>query len=270
MDALEVLKAWPAWTRAGAETILASPAWRMPVRVGDARGVMTAGASSEDALVLEVTLDGEPFVLALFDSPCYPDLHLVWSRRSELPREIILALVEKECGEVLTMVENLARRQLGIKGISEAAPQGRTYEVALPTGAFGFAMAFPPEALQTFARLENLDTAHPSIREQTRPARVDYTALMLTEEERAAMKPGDFLLLPDNFPATQVWTVEPPAEGAVHLLSADETEIAFGAFVDDALPPIPPPAGLVLVEGSRTLFPCEDATVGDARAIKLI
>lgn len=269
MDALELLKSWPTWSRAGAETILSSPAWCMPVRVGDARGVMTAGGPADDPLCLDITFDGEPFVLALSDSTLYPDLHLLWSRRAELPPEIVLALVEKECGEVLAMLENLVRRQLGVKGLSASAAEGRAYAVSVPSGSIGFRLAFPPETLQAFARLENLDPAHPSIRELTRPARVDYTALMLTDEERAAMKPGDFLLLPEDFTSTQAWTVEPPAEGAVHLLSADETPIAFGAFADDNLPPIPPPSVLVLAEGDRTLFPCELSSVGEAKAIRI-
>lgn len=271
MDALELLKSWPGWARAGAETILSSPAWRMQVRLGTGHAVMTADGPGEDALCLDITFDGEPFVLALYDSPLYPDLHLLWSRRAELPREIVLALVEKECGEVLAMLENLVRRQLGVKGISESAPAGRSYAVSVPTGgSLVFALDFPPEALQGFARLENLDTNHPSIRELTRPARVDYTSLMLTEEECRTMAAGDFLLLPENFPSTASWTVEPPAEGPVHVVSAAETEISFGAFADDDLPPIPPPSVLVLAEGDRTLFPCELTVLGEAKAIRIL
>lgn len=270
MDALELLKAWPAWSRAGTETILASPAWRMPVQVGVARGVMAVGQVPDDPLCLDITFDGEPFVLALDDSALYPDLHLLWSRRRDLPCEIVLALVEKECGDVLTMLENVVRRQLGVKGLSQSAPAGRAYAVSVPSGSFGFMLDFPPTTLQTFARLENLDPVHPLIRGLTRSARVDYTMLMLTEDERATMKAGDFLLLPENFPATQAWIVESPSEGALHLLSAGETPIAFGAFADDKLPPIPPPSALVLAEGDRTLFSCELTVLGDAKAIRIL
>lgn len=271
MDALELLKTWPSWARAGAETILASPAWRMQVRFGSGHGVMTVGEAFPDALCLDIAFDGEPFVLALSDTSLYPDLHALWTRRADLPREIVLALIEKECGDVLTMLENLVRRQLSITGISEATSvAGRSYAVAVPGGAFGFALAFPPETVQAFARLENLDASHPAIREMTRAARADYAVLMLTEEERQALKPSDLLLLPETFPTKASWIVGAPSEGAVRLLSAAETEISFGAFADDRLPAIPPPDALRLVEGGRTLFAGELTRVGDVAALRLL
>lgn len=271
MDAVELLKNWPTWSHAGAEAILASPAWRLQVRVGNEKGLMTIGGACTDALLLDITFDDAPAVLALADSELYPDLHLLWAKRADLPPEVLLALVEKECGGVLSMLENLVRRQLGVKGLSAAAqPAERVYTVTLGAGAFAFSVALPTETLQTIARLENLDVQHPSIRALTRPACADYTALMLTAEERAALVPGDFLLLPENFPATQAWTLEPPAEGAIHLVSRETTEISFGELADDRLPPIPPPAALNLVEGARTLFPCELSCVGDAPALRII
>ena len=270
MDALELLKSWPDWSRAGAEAILASPAWRLPVRYGTEQGVMTVGGTCADAILLDITLDGEPNLLALADSPLYPDLHLLWSKRADLPREVLLALVEKECGGVLAMLENLVRRQLGVKGLAESAcPSDRVFTVSVGAGACSFGLDLPLPVLQEIARLENLDVRHESIRTLTRPASVDYTALMLTDEERASVAPGVFLLLPENFPATQTWTVDPPAEGSVRLVSRATTEISFAAFADDRLPPVPPPEDLALVIGSVRL-PCELTRVGDARAIRII
>lgn len=268
-DVMELLKGWPTWAHAGAETILASPAWRLPVRYGEASGVMTVGGACDDVLVLDITLDGEPYVLALADSSLYPDLHLLWTQRANLPQEVLLALVEKECGGVLAMVENLVRRQLGVKGIAEAATcPTRAYTVALPDGAFAFAIDFPTATIQAMARLENLDVTHESIRTLTRSAYVSYAVLMLTEEERTALKPGDFILLPENFPATQAWTTEPPEEGTVRVISRENGELTFAALADEALPPIPQPESLALALGA-TRLPCELVKVGTAPAIKI-
>lgn len=282
MDAQNLLKSWPMWSKAGAETILASPAWRLPVRYGEKQGVMTIVPSAEvsadclaaEAIRLEATLDGEPFTLALADTPLYPDLHLLWSKRSDLPPEIVLALVEKECGGVLEMLEKILRRQLGLKGLADSSATtssvARVFRVTLPDGTLDLSLSLPPEVLPQLARLENLDTGHASIRELTRPAYLDYTVLMLTEEERQALAPGSCILLPENFPATQAWAVEPPEEGSIHLVSRATTDISFAAFADDSLPPVPPPESLVLSLGADSRFPCELTRVGDAPAIRIM
>ena len=272
MDGLELLKTWPGWARAGAETVLASPAWRLPVRLdGGEDAVMRFGAAPlADTIDLDITLDDEPHVLSLADSPRYPDLHLLWDRRDGLPPEILLALLEKECGPVFTLLENATRCLLGVKGLASApSADARVLEVEAPSGTFAFALDLPPGVRTSFGCLENLDTSHPSIRELTRPARVDYCSLILTEEERQAMSAGDHLLVPESFAGTQRWTVDAPADEAVHLCSPDFREISFGSFADDALPDIPEPSGFVLVCGDRTLGTCSPSRLGLARTIRI-
>ena len=114
MDALELLKTWPGWANAGAETVLASPAWRLSVRFGEETGVLRLGVEAlSDTIDLDITLDGEPHVLSLADSSLYPDLHVLWGTRAGLPPEILLALVEKECGDLFFMLEKSTRRMVG-------------------------------------------------------------------------------------------------------------------------------------------------------------
>lgn len=271
MDALELLKSWPGWSRAGAETVLASPAWRLPARMGAETAVMRFGAEPlADTVDLDITLDDEPHVLSLADSPRFPDLHLLWGRRAGLPPEVLLALLEKECGDVFALLEGATRCLLGVKGLAAApSPEARVLEVQAASGAFAFALDLPSAVRTSFGRLENLDASHPSIRGLTRPARVDYGALMLTAEERGEMSAGDYVLVPEDFAGTQRWAVDAPADEAVHLCSPGTTEIAFAAFADDALPPVPEPTELALVQGGRTLGSGTLSRLGLARAVRL-
>lgn len=269
MDARELLKTWPGWAKAGAETILASPAWRMSVLLGDEHGVMRFGdAPLADTIDLDIALDDEPHVLSLVDSPRYPDLHLLWRKRDGLPPEVVLALLERECGDVFALLEKSTRRLVRIRGLA-ASPQAsaRVLTVETQTGSVSFAVDLPPEVRTLWGQLDYLDPAHPSIREQTRIARVDYCSLILTEDECRSMTAGDHILIPESFAATQRWVVEDPDDEALHLCSPDTREISFGAFMDESLPPIPDPSTLVLMRRNQVLHSCSLAHLGVARTI---
>ena len=271
MDALELLRTWPGWANAGAETVLASPAWRLSVRVGEESGLLRLdSAPLTDTIDLDISLDGEPYVLSLADTPLYPDLHLLWGSRAGLPQEILLALVERECGNLFFMLENSTRRMFGVKGLASApSATARRMDVTLPAGMLSFALDLPPDIQTLWGRLENLDVSHPDIRAMTRPAHVDYCSLMLTEEERATMAPGDHLLVPESFADTQKWAVVAPSDDAVHLCSPASREISFAEFADDSLPPIPPTQELSLMLKDRTLHSCSPSRLGVARAVRI-
>lgn len=272
MDALELLKTWPGWSNAGAETVLASPAWRLPVRMGETVGRLTLGTDSlTDTIDLDVTLDGEPHVLSLADSPLYPDLHLLWNVRAGLPSEVLLALLERECGPLFSMLEGATRRLFGVKGLASApSPAARRMNLDLPAGTLSFALDLPPEVLTMWGRLENLDVGHSVIRAQTRPARVDYCSLMLTEGERSAMASGDHLLVPETFANTQAWMVDDPADEAVHLCSAEFRDISFAEFAEDSLPPIPESSEYSLMLKGQELRKCRLSHLGCARTVLII
>ena len=271
MDALELLRTWPGWTNAGAETVLASPAWRLSVRVGEESGQLRLGADPlEDTIDLDVTLDGEPHVLSLADSPLYPDLHLLWGTRAGLPPEVLLALVERECGNLFFMLENSTRRMFGVKGLASApSSSARRMDVTLSAGGLSFALDLPPDIRTLWGRLENLDASHPEIRALSRSARVDYCSLMLTDEERASMALGDHLLVPESFADTQKWIVDAPSDDALHLCSPTSREVSFAEFADDSLPSIPDPDTLSLVLGEQTLHACSLSHLGVARTVRI-
>lgn len=272
MDAKELLKAWPGWSNAGAEMVLASPAWRLPVRVGDRTGVLRFGPEAvADTIDLAVTLDDEPHVLSLVDSPCFPDLHLLWAQRAGLPPEVLLALLEKECGAVFSLVETATRRMLGVKGLAEApSPAARRLDATVGDVTVSFALDVPSEVLTEWGRLENLEPAHPAIRALTRPVQAYYLAFDLSDGEIAALAPGDHLLVPDDAAAARQWLEEAPADDRVHACAPDAVEISFGAFADETLPPVPEPDRLVLVHKGSRLAACVPATLGTARTLKLV
>lgn len=272
MDARELLKTWPEWQRAGTETVLASPAWRMPVRVNGTVAAMTTAEPVDDLLVLDVTLDGEAHRLALADTPAYPDLHLLWARRAELPEPLLLALAEKECGGVFGLVESAARRMLAVKGLARESGALRFFSVSVAEDGFVFGLDVTPDLAATLGRLDYIDPAHPAVRASTRPARAVLGRLELSEEELAALAPGSFLLLPEAFGGDARWVPADELETAENLSLAvpGDVELSFGAFADEAFPPIPESAAFELLRGGRVLVRCEAARVGQARALKVV
>ena len=271
MDAVALLKTWPDWEHASLETVLASPAWRMPVRYGETVATLVrAEAVPDDPITLAVTFDGTPAVLALADSALYPDLHLLWSRRAGLPPALVLALVEKECGDLFALLEKATRRQFGVTSLAPTLP-ARSYAFAVEglPAALAFALELPAELLPVFGDLACLDPAHPSIRGATREIRADYGALAVTDDELAALAPGDFLLCSGEPMAR--WLTVPPTDEAAHVLAAAAQTATFAAFADEALPPPSPPSeGLVLVKNGRPYAALAPDRVGEAAAYRVV
>ena len=103
----EILSMLPQWADAAPEALLDSPAWAMPCRLGEDSTVLrTADVRPGDTLNLAVLLDGERHVLSIADSPRFADIHALWPSRADVPEPILLALVEKECGPLLQLVDS--------------------------------------------------------------------------------------------------------------------------------------------------------------------
>jgi len=259
MDALELIKTWPGWAKANAETVFASPAWRMPVAYDGGEAVLRLSAENpSDVLEVSITIDGTPHVLGLTPSPAYPDLSLLWSKRTSLPDALLLALVEKECGPVLQMIEDMSHRQVAVTGLAPASiakPSSCRTFVLSREGVDPIVWTFDVNdafALQC-GRLEFLDTSHPQIRESVRPAVPEYATIMLLAEERGTFKAGDFILLPETMPEPK-WVSDEPDDDALHVRGVTSTEISFAAFADDALPPVPELSGpLEIVRRGRSV-----------------
>lgn len=227
MNTLDLLSALPPFRDWSPANILASPAWTMPCRLGSEEGrLVSEGALlPADPLCLSIRFADTPATLALADSPLFPELHALWQSRADVPAPILLALVEKECGPLLQLLENAAGRQLAIDGLETpaAAAAGATGEGQSPspnpTSAglrpfallrssgeplCSFTLTLPPAVLESFGALRNLDVSHSSIREVALPAVVQIDTPVLSAADLDSLAPGDHLLLPE---------VQAPASG---------------------------------------------------------
>ena len=200
MKPLEILSALPDWSKATPDQLLASPAWTLPCRLGDTPcGLRLDAPRPADTLDILVRLENEEHVLGLVDSPALPDLHAVWSARAEMPEPILLALVEKDCGPLLQLIENATRRQLKVIGLAGAPAEGSpmSARVFSDTGdILSFTLDPSPALTETLGQLRFIDASHPEVRAQTLRAEVAYASFALGAADLAALAPGDALLLP--------------------------------------------------------------------------
>ncbi len=271
MDALELLKNWPGWQTADAETLFDSPAWRLPVTFGDAPGVLTkADEEVSEPLVVVLSFDDEVCELGLFDSPLFPDLHCLWAKRHDLPLEVLLALIEKECGAVFQMLEDVVKKLVAVKGVIVKATMPATLlSCRRPDGSsFVFQMARSRGVIATFGQFENLDLFHPSIRSLVRPARGLYAALSLEAGDTAALGEGDLLLLPED--ETPTWLLSLPEDGILRVCTREEGELAFAEVADEEKPPIPEAEAVAVYRGGRLFARGNVVSLGLGRAVRIV
>lgn len=271
MDALELLKNWPTWRKATAKMLFDSPAWRLAVVYdGEPCELVKRESAPSDLLAVELTFDGEASVLGIGDSPAFPDLHRLWSRRGELPSELLLALVEKECGALLQLLEDATEKLVAVTGVVPVAePQGADLSFALRDGAeVPFSLVLTPAMLARLGRFENLDLEHPSIRGLSRLAQGVYAKLDVNvSKENLAV--GDLLLLPDAAEAESTWLESVPDDGALRVCAPEEGELTFAQMADDSLPPVPDSETVQVLLGSKLFARGNVVPLGRQRAVRL-
>ncbi len=257
MNPLDILSALPPFRDWSPADVLASPAWSMPCRLGSEEGRLVAEGAllPADPLRLAVRFADDPATLALADSPIFPELHALWSSRAEVPAPILLALVEKECGPLLQLLENAAGRQLAVDGLAVGEnADGKAFVLRRATGEelCSFALTLPPAVLESFGALRNLDAAHSSLRELALPAVLQLAAPVLSSADLESLAPGDHLLLPE---------VQAPADGGsgggeptVGLSCPEATLIVSGllAAASEGLAPWADPGTLRIVLADPT------------------
>lgn len=274
-DALELLRDWPVWKKAGAAKVLASPAWRFRVMLADEeRWIVNAAEEGDpDRMWVELAFEDERHVLGISDSEMFPNLHLLWAKRDRLPAEVRMALVEKECGSLLQMLEDLFRKQLSIVGFAEGEGDRKTraFELQGEVGfgdetAIRFAVDLSPAMELELGRVENLDTGHESIRGMVRDAEAEYAEFALPED--ATVSPGDMLLLPDE--SESRWLTDVPADdGAVRVLADRTLSLTFAELVD-GLPPVPESETFKIVRAGETVATAVRSNVGTHPAFKIL
>lgn len=268
MDAQTLIREWPSLARANAETIFRSPAWRMSVKFAGTEQVLKVPAGSTpgaDELVLAVTIGEERHLLGIDDTELFPDLHALWSRRAELDSNLVLALVERECGPLFELVEAVTRREFAVIGLAEASEASRERTV-FRLDSLAFSLDVTAAIMLDLGRLENLDPTHEAIRSLTRPARYRYASVTLPDD--AAPAPGDMIVM-TGFEAN-TWLTELPDGQTAQICAFEEEQLPFAAFADDALPQPKDDQRLVLVRDGRIVADGEFSRLGDVRCFKLI
>ena len=259
------------------DAILDSPAFAMPCRLGDETAVLRATSvepAVSDMLALSVSFGDEPHVLRLARSPRFPELDAIWDSRADVPDAILLALVERECGPLLQLLENAVRKQLRLVGVEEEGNSRRAAEGAEPQNDLFLCVSAPPRenkddtpreeivfsltrspsVVSALGALRNLDLAHESIRAQTLPSEIEYAAFQMPDADLASLAPGDAVMLPE------IGAVAPRLIVAGRFV-ADETGVA--PYQEDSLCRVRGATGLTVRLGE--LF---DAAEGDALKIE--
>lgn len=259
MNELELLSRWPGWAKKRPEEILSEAAWALRTRWGDEEvRLRFSDNRPRDVVALKIAFDDEEHFLGLGCREVFPDLAALWERKTEIPETLVLALVEKECGKLLQLLENTVRRQLRVIGLTDAEERAGTrgFEIVRADGTLvaDFALTLSETVIEAFGEIAAIDTTHPSIRAMTRPATVEYAFFSLGAESET-IAAGDYLLVPEleNLMTASWQFAVPDNDGKFHVRAVQKTEISFGELADDTLPEIPHPAELELFRGSKLI-----------------
>ncbi|MBR4612804.1 MAG: hypothetical protein IKO40_08820 [Kiritimatiellae bacterium] len=259
MNSLELLQNWPSMAGAKPEAIYASPAWALTGRWGDRPVCLRrSDAVFRDVLGISIRLDEEEHFLGLGNREAFPDLQALWDVKNDLPDTLKLALVEKECGPLLQLIENAARKQLSIVGVEpSSARKGSTgFEVVdVEDGNVlaVFDLDVTPSLVSAFGQLKYLDVNHDSIQSMTRDAWAVYASFALSADELAGLAVGDCLLLPEATNGAAKWQISLPQDDFLTIASAQPEKLTFLQFADEQLPPISAPSVLRIYRQGRAI-----------------
>ena len=269
MKPFEILSSLPQWARLGHDAIVDSPAFAMACRLGDENVTLALGATHPaDTIRLSILLEDEPHVLSLARSPRFKELDAIWDSRADVPEPILLALVEKDAGPVLQLIENAVRRQLRLVGF--AAPDNADAQVVFAQVAdVAFSLTRSATVTAAIGNLRNLDLTHEAIRSVVLPAVVEYVAFALMPADVAGLAVGDAVLLPEmgtvsahlvvdgRFVLDENGVSRYDAGDLVHVVDATSKDVTLGELFDAAEAPqaveAKPSGALKLVGKGKTL-----------------
>ena len=197
MKPLEILVALPKWAKATPDQVLDAPAFAMPCRLGEEQVTLRLGAVQPgDTLDLAILFGDEPHSLRLARSSRFPELDKIWDSRADVPEPILLALVEKECGTFLQMLENAVRRQLRLVGLAETSDPDAIM-VCAQVADIVFALTRSATVTAALGIIRHLDFSSPELRAETFAAETEYAAFALAAADLASLAVGDALLVPE-------------------------------------------------------------------------
>ena len=268
MKPFEILSSLPQWSGLGPDAIVDLPAFAMPCRLGDENAMLVLDAMRlNDTIDLSILLEDEKHVLSLARSSRFKELDAIWDSRADVPEQILLALVEKDAGPLLQLVENVVRRQLKLVGLAVSIPETRT--LFAQVADINFALTRSATVTAAIGNLRNLDLTHESIRSVTLPALTEYAAFSLTPSDLSGLSIGDAVLLPEmgtlptrivadgRFVIDANGVSRYNAGDLVYVFDATEKDITLGELFDAAETPrameTTPSGSLRLVAGNKTL-----------------
>ncbi len=254
MKPIDLLSALDAFAGLGPQEILSHPAWGVPVSWDGGTATLRADVMAPaETLDLAVRFGEEACTLGLVPTEAFPELSKLFPVRNDVPQPILLAVVEKEAGPFLQMLENVMRRELAVEGLAEApAASARAFGV----GPLTFTLTLTDTLLRELGDLKHLDCEHPSIAEMKVSMEVAYAVFDLSAEEEAGLAPGDYLLLPEMSAEKPgrvclPGTLEPDR---LRVIASERALIPFTTALQDDLRCAP--AGtddLLLMKGNRRI-----------------
>lgn len=268
MKPLEILVAIPKWAKATPDQVLDSPAFAMPCRLGEEQVSLRLGAvQPSDTLDLAILFGDERHSLRLARSARFSELDKVWDSRADMPEPILLALVEKECGPLLQMLENAVRRQLRLVGLAASVADAQAVSVQVDDIVFSLTRSETVAA--AFGILRHLDLASPDLRAETFASETEFAAFALSPADLASLSVGDALLVPEigsvpprlvvdgRFVVDESGVAPFADDGRCRVVAAEMRDVSLGDLFDAAENPRrvegEAPGQLRLTQGGKTI-----------------
>jgi hypothetical protein len=257
---IELLSALDAFAGLTPRTILSHPAWGVSIPWNGAAATLRADVvHPTETLNLSVRFGDDSCVLGLAPSSFFPEVSKLLPVRGDVPQPILLAVVEKEAGPFLQMLENVIRRELSVQGLAETpADDVQAFRVVAADGtdAVTFSLTLSDSLLKELGDLRRLDCTHPSIAETKVSMEVEYAVFDLTSDEEAGLSPGDYLLLPE-LSAEKPGRVCMPGSGSpdrLRVVAAERVGIPFATALQDDFRCAPVGTDdLLLMKGGRRM-----------------
>ena len=281
MKSLEILSALPKWGKASPGQIVDSPAFSLACRLGEKQETLRLGAVEVgDTIDLAVAFGDETHTLRLSRSQSFGELDKVWDSRADVPEPVLLALVEKDCGEFFQMLENAVRRQLRLVGLAKEGAADAT--LFAQVAGISFALTRSDAVVSAFGSLRNLDLSHPMFGEETLPAETEYAAFALSAANLSSLAVGDALLLPEigsvpprlvvdgRFAVDEKGVAPFSDDGRCRVFAAEPCVVALSELFDASENPRSAeggaPSQLRLVQNGKTLVNGRLDKIGDQNA----
>ena len=256
MIANEMLLSWPELAKLTADEICAHPAWRIVCEWHDEPCVMRRAAMKpRDIAALALRLGGKNCFFGLSNKEAFPDLHELWDVKRNLPDNLLLALVEKECGELFQILENAAKAEVELVSLDSPGKriECEAFEVVARDGSVcaRFVLEMAPDVLMEFGRLRHLDPDHASIRSLEKPMQAMYAEFCLPEEDAAEIAAGDYILLPELDVSKGVWIDRIEDDKFVRIVAPKAFAIKFSELADGAMPEVPSSSSVEMMVGAK-------------------